>query len=149
MLSLTHTLISLPFAFYFESPPAIFVGAFIFHLLADTLLHWNLYPEVFKRWFYPLAAVDVISGILVAWYLTGNAFFTLPILLAIFAGNLPDIMQGLWDLAGASIQKHLSFAKPFFVFHDNLQLETKDPVRGLIWQVVLLIGAFVLIVRFI
>lgn len=138
MLSLTHTLISLPFAFLFENPFVIFAGAFIFHLFADTLLHWNIYPEVFKRWFYPLAALDVSLGLVLAWLLTGNTFFTWPILLAIFAGNVPDIMQGLWDLAGPSWQKHLSFAKPFFDFHDRLQLETKDPVRGLVWQAALI-----------
>ena len=138
MLSIAHTLISIPFGIYFDSPLLIFISAFLFHLFADTLLHWNIYPEKAGRWFYPLAMLDVASGLSVAWLLLGtSSFFTVPILLAIFAGNLPDILQAFWDMAGSRWQTRLSFLQPAFIFHDKLQYETSHVMRGLVSQGVL------------
>lgn len=145
MLSLAHTLISLPFGVYLNSPIAIFASAFIFHLLADTLLHWNVYPEQTGRMFYPLAALDVIGGVVVAWLILQGTFFTAPILLAVLAGNLPDILQGLWDLLPKHSQRTLRFLKPAFTFHDKLQLETTRIGKGLIWQAVLVVLAVLLV----
>lgn len=145
MLSLVHTLISLPFGVYFKNPLLILLSTFIFHLLADTLLHWNVYPEQFKKWFYPLAALDVISGIILAWFVMGDKFFTTPILLAILGGNLPDILQGLWDLTPTRLKQKLSYFKPAFHFHDRLQLETKSVSRGIIWQIALIALALFLV----
>lgn len=146
MLSLTHTLISLPFGVYLNNPLAIFAAAFVFHLLADTLLHWNIYPEQTGRFFYPLAALDVVGGLIVAWLVMGNQFVSAPILLAILAGNLPDILQGLWDLTGPKMQRALRWLKPAFDFHDRLQLETISMLKGVVWQAILIVIA-VFIVR--
>lgn len=145
MLALVHTLISLPFGVYLQNPLLILLSTFVFHLFADTLLHWNVYPDQFKKWFYPLAALDVISGVALAWFVMGDRFFTAPILLAILGGNLPDILQGFWDLTPKRIQQKISFLKPAFHFHDRLQLETKSISRGIVWQIVLVSIAIVLI----
>lgn len=145
MLSLTHTLISLPFGVYLDNPLAIFLAAFVLHLLADTLLHWNIYPEAARRTFYPLAALDVIGGLVVAWLVMDASFFTAPILLAILAGNLPDILQGLWDLLPRQGRKSLRALKPFFSFHDKLQLETKSISKGIVWQAILIVVAVALV----
>lgn len=137
VLSLTHTLISLPFAFYLENPLLIFLAAFVMHLLADTFLHWNIYPYRFKRYPYELVALDVAGGVVLAWLLTGEQLFTLPVLLAIAGGNAPDILHGVWEVAGKNIQdRYFNWAKPLFRFHDHLQLETTSVPRGLAWQVV-------------
>lgn len=147
MLSLTHTLISLPLAYYLDNPLLIFIAAIAGHFLCDTLLHWNLFPDqIPKKFFFPLVAADVGGGLLVAYFLTGNDFFTLPVLLAILGGNLPDIIHQLYELLPAAVKhRWLHWAAPAFVWHDRLQLETHNIGQGLITQATLVFLAIVLL----
>lgn len=137
MLSFTHTLISLPFAYYFDSPLLIFIAAFVFHLVADTFLHWNLFPEQSKQFFYPLVAVEITLGLVIATLLVGRDIATLPVMAAIAGGNAPDIIHQLWFLLSVpQRRKYFSWAQPAFDFHDNLQHETAHVARGLVSQVI-------------
>ncbi len=146
MLSLSHTLISLPFGIYLHNPFLIFVAAFVFHLFTDTLLHWNIYPWKFKKYPYAWVGLDIIGGLFIAWAVTGDQFFTLPVLAAIIGGNAPDVMQGLWDLIPKTQQDRFLFSlKPFFIWHDKLQLETPSAPLGLLSQVILICLAIFLI----
>ncbi len=146
MLAISHTLISLPFGLYLENPLLIFITAFIFHLFADTFLHWNIYPEQFKRYPYGLVALDVLGGLFMSRLLVGEAVFTLPVLLAIAGGNAPDVIQALWDMIPPKTRNsYFAWAMPFFHFHDHLQLETTHVGRGLVWQIVFVLLASTLI----
>lgn len=146
MLSATHTLISLPFAVYLQNPVVIFLAAFVFHLFADTLLHWNIFPFQFKKYPFAWVALDIASGLVAAFLLTGQQFFTIPIWAAIIGGNLPDVWHGLWEyIHDHHKDKYFWYLKPFFTWHDNLQLETLSPALGLISQALLIAATIALI----
>lgn len=139
MLAFTHTLISLPFGVYLNNPWLIFLAAFIFHLFADTLPHWNIYPFQFKRYPFVLVAIDVIGGLVAAWYLTSDQFFTLNIWAAIAGGNAPDVIHALWDFMPKKYHTiYFKSVKPFFAWHNKLQLETPSIAWGLVSQIVLI-----------
>lgn len=138
MLSLAHTLISVPFGIYFDNPLLIFLAAFLFHFFADTLLHWNVYPEKAGTLFYPLAFLDVASGLASAWLIVGSEILAAPILLAILAGNLPDILQVGWNILPGASRERLAFLQPAFTFHDKLQYETTNMLHGLVSQTALI-----------
>ncbi|MBI1833643.1 MAG: hypothetical protein HYR90_02345 [Candidatus Andersenbacteria bacterium] len=145
MLSLAHTLISLPFGVYVENPLLIFLSTFVFHLFLDTLLHWNFYPKSWGKLFIPFAALDVLTGLGLAYLIMGKAFLTTPILIAIIGGNLPDVFHMSWELLGPKWQNSslLAWSKPIFRFHDSLQLETVKVAKGLIWQGIFVFSALV------
>lgn len=149
MLALTHAVISLPFAFYFENLVLIFIAAFLFHLLADTLLHWNLFPDQAGKYFWPLVAVDVFGGLVISWLLVGELLFTVPLLAAIAGGLAPDVLHAFWEMLGKKKQRHwLPWAIPYFRFHEKLQLETPQVLPGLVWQIVLLVSSATLVAAF-
>lgn len=137
---------SLPFAFLMDNPWLIFLNAFLFHVLADTLLHWNIYPWKFKRYPVLLVGLDVGSGLAASWYLMGDAVFSWPVLAAITGGNAADVIHGLWELTPAGKQrKFFPFMRLFFIWHDSLQLETRHVVPGLLWQTILVTISLLLI----
>lgn len=138
MLSLAHTIISLPLAIYLDSPLLIIIAGIILHHFLDTLTHWNLYPDQFTRYPYELVVMDFTGGLLIAWAVTGSQFFSIPVLAAIFGGNLPDILHGLWDFLPPRLQQHTpALAKRWLIFHNNIQLETESLRRGLPAQIIL------------
>lgn len=146
MLSFTHTLISLPFAVYLQNPVLIFLSAFAFHLFADTLPHWNLYPEQLKRYFIPLVPFDIASGLFAAFLLFGSDVISLPVLTAIAGGNMPDILQGFWELTPRRLKNGpLRSLQPLATFHERLQSETYSVTRGVVSQIILAILALALI----
>lgn len=148
MLSITHTIISLPLAFLFTNPILIFVSALLLHLFADTLLHWNIYPEQFKRFPILLIALDVAGGPVVALSLLGNEALSLPVLLAIFGGNLPDVLHMSWGLLPPRIRDNPpNWIAAALKFHDHIQHETHIKWHGLILQVLVMIIAISLLFR--
>lgn len=146
MLSFSHTLISLPFAYVGNNPVLIFLAAFVFHLFADTLLHWNIFPHHFKRYPYAWVALDILGGVLASWFVTGDQFFTIPVWAAIIGGNLPDVWHGLWEfIHDHHKDKYFWYLKPFFVWHDKLQLETLNPLLGLASQIILIVVSVLIV----
>lgn len=146
MLSIAHTLIALPFAVYLDNPIIIFVAAFVFHIFSDTFLHWNIFPQDYKGFPYHIVALDVLGGLVLAWLIIGNAIFTWPFLIAIAGSNAPDVFHSLWlIIQKGKYQKILSWAKPFFNFHDHLQIETHDIKKGLVFQILFSIIAVYLV----
>ena len=114
MLSVIHTIISLPLAEYLHSWFLIFVTAVLLHLLADTTLHWNIMPNQFKRFPYGLVFLDVAAGLILAWLLVGKDIFTLPYLAAIVGGNITDLLHVTWDSAPKYHSKFPRILKQFF-----------------------------------
>lgn len=147
MLSLTHTIVSLPFGIYLQNPTLIFVAAFLFHLLTDSLLHWNIHPKRHPRFPYKLVILDVISGLGAAWLLLGDNIIAPAIVAAIAGGNAPDILHSLWLLRSKTNPPPLwlTWVKPFFTFHHKIQRETDNIVRGLVFQIILVALALTLI----
>lgn len=142
MLSVTHTIVSLPVGVHVPQPVLAFGIAFLLHLFVDTLLHWNIYVDK-HRWPYFWTAVDVLGGLAVAYLLLSQKILTAPVLAAILGGNLPDIwggVAGLWQrLGGKAVdyEQHSAFLR----FHAGLQHETSSPWKGLVWQGVLVLAA--------
>ncbi|MAF80788.1 hypothetical protein CL628_02120 [bacterium] len=146
MLSIIHTFISLPFSIVLENPVLIFISAAVFHLFADSLLHWNIYPHEMKRFPALLIALDVVGGLAVAIVVFGSTAFTLPILVAIAGGNFPDALHTSWDLLPKRTTRRAPrWVKSAFAFHNGLQHETYDVARGLVWQIVLAVIALLVI----
>jgi hypothetical protein len=145
MLSLAHTLISLPWGVYLDNPMLVFVIAAALHFAADMLPHWNIYPQNFSRFPYELIALDIVAGLGIAFVLLGNDLLTLPILVAIAGGNAPDIAQCLWLLAGGEKEprRFPAWFNVPFLFHHRIQFELASPLKGLISQI---IGAAIAIV---
>lgn len=137
MLSLSHTIISLPFGLAFTNPLIIFLGAFLMHLVSDMFLHWNIYPHHFKRYPFFLVGLDVISGLIASYIILNNSLFTIPILTAIAGGNAPDVLHAFWSFLGKTRQKHApAFVQWAFRFHEIIQRETESPLIGGLWQIV-------------
>jgi hypothetical protein len=137
MLSLSHTLISLPIAAYTENLWLIFALAFVLHLFADSLPHWNFLPD--KKGRYPLlpAAFDISLGLILAWLILSHKILTPPYLVAIFGGNLPDILHAFWHFQPTSAQTRWPQPiRAMFAFHHNIQWETKKIIPGLISQII-------------
>jgi len=147
MLSIAHTLASLPFGVYLQNPLLILILTFAFHLFLDTLLHWNIYPRDFKRYPFLLVALDVGGGLLVAWLLLGtDIFLSAPIIAAIIGGNLPDVLHAFWEFLSPSQQTRLpKLIQGFFHFHHDLQRETNDIARGLVSQVIIVALSIILL----
>lgn len=141
MISTAHTLISLPFGLYFNDHLwVIFILSFLWHFVMDMLPHWNLYPEDYHRshmLFYAMAALDVISGVFFARLIYGPIAFSIPMLVAILGGNMPDILHTIYDNYWGRKQKWLTWAKPFFDYHEKIQCELKSMWLGIISQVIM------------
>lgn len=137
MLSLAHTIISLPFGLAFTNPFLIFIGAFLMHLVSDMALHWNIYPHHYKKYPFLLVALDCASGIVLSILLLGNTAFTIPVLAAILGGNMPDILHAFWSFMGKTRQKRTpKLIQHVFAFHENIQWETESPLIGGLSQVI-------------
>lgn len=134
MLSLVHTIISLPLAVHSQNPVAIFIMAIVLHFLADMPLHWNLDPSKPGKKIYFFIALDVGLGLVAARLLLGKEFWSWPTWAAIAGGNAPDVAHALRYLASANQQRYLSWLKPFFRFHAVIQNETTNIPVGLISQ---------------
>lgn len=134
MLSLAHTLISLPLGIYFQNPLLIFITAVLLHFVCDMILHWNIYLHHYKKFPYIQVALDVIAGPLIAYLFIGQDLFTIPVLAAIAGGNTPDIIHTLWEM---SKKRRWPWLKPFFHWHHNIQVETNDLLIGLTPQLTL------------
>ena len=138
MLSIAHTLISLPFGYIFQNPIAAFSAAFIMHFVCDHVLHWNIYPHKMRTYPFGLVALDILSGLIVAYIVTGTHFLTWPIIAAIAGGNAPDVLHGLWSFTPEKMQRTFpKFVIAYFKFHENIQRETDSVPRGLLWQIIL------------
>lgn len=148
MLSLSHTIISLPFAIVLNNPVLIFLAAFVWHIFCDTLLHWNIYPRVGHRYPRELVALDIGAGLLLGWFCTGDAFFSLPVLAAIAGGNAPDILHGLWDMFTPPKAGLPPIIRAAFTFHDRSQLETNSAAAGLISQATLILFSLLAVAYF-
>lgn len=145
MLSLAHTITSLPFAVYLQNPFLIFAAAFLFHLLTDSILHWNIDPSQ-RPYPYKFVAIDVLGGIVLASFISTNRLPFWPITFAIIGGNLPDIIQALWDIFGPTKHsKYIMWLKPFFIFHKRIQRETTNIPQGLASQIILIALALTLV----
>lgn len=146
MLSLAHTLISLPLGIYLNNPLIIFVAAFALHLLCDMIIHWNICPEYYPSFPYKQVATDVLTGPLVAYLMLGQELLSIPVLAAIIGGNMPDIIQGIWTLLKqVDRQRYVHWLNPFFHWHHRIQVETNDLLLGLTPQLVLVAFSFVLV----
>jgi len=139
MLSFTHTLISLPIGLYLSNPIIIFITAFIFHFLADSLLHWNIDPKNGTRYTFYFIAFDILGGLILSWAIIGRQLFTMPIIIAIFGSSLPDIIQVLWHLfRNKEHGKYFRWLLPFLNFHEKIQFETTSIPKGLAAQIILI-----------
>lgn len=147
MLATTHVITSIPLGIHFSNPLVIFFTSCALHFVLDSLLHWNIYPQKFKRYPYGLVGLDIASGIVVGWFAIGNQLFTLPILIAITGGLAPDILHGLWFIAKPRTRnKYLKWMDPFFKFHDKVQKETHNIAKGIIWQIIVISVALIAMV---
>lgn len=145
MLAFTHTVASLWLGVYFNNWVLAFLAAFVWHLFCDTWLHWNIYAWQFKGYPYGLVALDIVSGLLVSWLLFGSSLFTLPLLAAIAGGNMPDVLQTIWEKFNLKKEPAWRWAASFFNFHENLQQETLSPGKGLISQMIILLVTIALL----
>jgi hypothetical protein len=149
MLSIAHTIISLPFGYVFQNPLVSFCVAFAVHLYCDHILHWNIYPHKMRKYPFVLVALDVFSGLIVAYIVTGSNFLTWPILAAITGGNTPDVLHGLWSFTPKKLQlKAPQVVHTWFNFHERIQRETDSVSRGLVWQIILSAIAIIIIQLF-
>ena len=138
MLSIAHTIISIPFGIFFKNPVLAFSVAFLMHLFCDHLLHWNIYPHKMAKYPFLLVALDVISGLGASYLIAGNAVFTVSVLAAIAGGNTPDILHALWGMLAKNQRKNApKLIRTFFAFHVNIQRETDSIPKGLVSQIVL------------
>ncbi len=138
MLSVTHTLVSLPIGAAVQQPVLSFLLALLLHLFADTLLHWNIYLHRHRRP-YLWAAVDVAAALGIAWLLVPDRFLTAPMVAAIIGGNAPDLWQNSVPIVQRvlPVPRWLGKENPLLRFHSSIQDETDTWWKGVAWQVVL------------
>ncbi len=137
MLSVSHTIISLPFGLLLNNPFISFCATFCMHLLSDMMLHWNIYPHHYKKYPYIQVAIDIASGLLLAYALLDTRMFSLPILAAIAGGNAPDVLHGVWSfMPSAAKARAPKWVKSWFSFHKRIQWETDSPLVGGLSQII-------------
>lgn len=138
MLSIAHTIISLPLGVAFTNPFLIFFAAFFMHFVLDTFLHWNIYPHHYKKYPFLLVGIDVVSGLVLSYLLLENSMFTVSVLAAIAGGNAPDVFHAFWSFLKKDTRKHMPrFIRASFAFHEKIQWETESPLLGGLSQIVL------------
>lgn len=148
MLSAAHTIISLPLGLLLNNPIAIFAAAFCMHILCDMILHWNVYPQHYKKYPYIQVASDITSGLVLAYLILDDTLFTLPVLAAIMGGNAPDVLHGLWSFLSDSAKKKMpAWVHKWFFIHEKVQWETKSPLLGGLSQV-LIGGLAIMLARY-
>lgn len=146
MLSVTHSLVSLPLALYLQHPVTIFLAAVVLHFLADTILHWNIFYDEYKRYPYAAVGFDVATGGIAAYLLVGTSLPPIAALAAVIGGNAPDILDGIWSFIQSTRYRWLlAWLQPYFTFHDRLQHETYNKRVGLVTQVGLVALAVTLV----
>lgn len=145
MLSLAHTVISLPLGVFWQHPILVFSLAFVGHFLLDAIYHWNIYPPYHPKFPVFLVFLDIVGGFVIAWFVVGEDIVSLPILAAIIGGNAPDVAQTLWFLLGKPRSKRFPFLTYLFDVHDRIQWETHSVVKGLIPQLTISFLAILLI----
>ncbi|PIT98365.1 MAG: hypothetical protein COT71_01120 [Candidatus Andersenbacteria bacterium CG10_big_fil_rev_8_21_14_0_10_54_11] len=146
MLSLAHTLISLPLAAYLHHPLMIFFAAIILHFLADTILHWNIFYDEYEHYPYTAISLDVLGGILAAYVIVGHSLPANSAIAAIAGGNAPDVLDGIWSLLKKTPARPLlAWLQPYFSFHDKLQHETYNKRAGLLTQAAAVSFAIILV----
>jgi len=137
MLALSHTIVSATIGDKITNPAVSFSIAFVLHFLCDSLLHWNFYPHKHKPIAF-FALVDVLAGLIIAYFLLGPTFWQLSVIFAIVGGLLPDVIA-----FGAYF---LKIRIPYFTkFHDSIQRETEIVWKGMISQVIVIIISLVII----
>ena len=148
MLSAAHTIISLPFGLLLQHPAFSFIAAFCMHILCDMMLHWNIYPHHYKRYPFVRVAIDIGSGLLLAYFILGNSFFALPVLSAIAGGNAPDVLHGIWSFLSDPAKKRIpAWIQKWFFIHEKVQWETESPLLGGLSQIIIG-GAAIIIVLY-
>lgn len=147
MLSTAHTLASLPFGVFIANPWLALIYAAFFHMISDSLLHWNIYPHHFKRYPFGLVALDVFGGLIIAWLVVGQeTAVSTPVLFAVLGGNLPDIAHSFWELTPKDKRRLWpKLARVFFKFHHHIQKETDSIPLGLISQIIIVSASLALI----
>lgn len=146
MLSAAHTIISLPFGLAFANPLLAFISALLMHLVCDMLLHWNIYPQNYKKYPFILVGIDVAVGLIISYFLLGNGVFTVPIMAAIAGGNAADVAHALWKFLLPQKRKDApGGVQAIFYFHEKIQWETESPLLGGLSQVILCTIAIFLI----
>jgi hypothetical protein len=145
MLSLVHTIVSLPFGVYLQNPIIIFLSVFIFHFVLDSIFHWNIYPPHHAKFPILPVSLDITGGLILAWLIVGSDLVSLPIIVAIIGSNAPDVFQSLWYMLGEPKSKRFPFATFLFEMHDQIQWETNHIIKGLIPQTALAILAIYLV----
>jgi hypothetical protein len=104
--------------------------------VSDTFLHWNIYPQKYKKYPFFLVGMDVFSGLILSYILLQNTMFTLPVLAAIAGGNAPDVFHAFWSFMGKKRQKKTPrFVQAAFRFHEKIQWETESPLKGGLSQI--------------
>ncbi len=145
MLSFTHTILSLPLADLFHNPAAIFLAAFLLHLAADAILHWNVDPTR-RPYPYKFVALDVLSGLALALPIAAGRWPVLSTLAAIAGGNAPDAIHSLWYIfKPTKYSKYIHWLEPFLSFHKKIQRETTSVPLGLASQIILIALALSLV----
>lgn len=136
MLSIAHSIISIPFGILFQNPVLAFVSSFAIHLVCDRMLHWNIYPHHYKKYPFLLVALDVVAGLGASYLIAGNTVFTVSVLFAIAGGNMPDILHAGYSALSKRQKKALpKWVLSCFYFHEDIQRETDSIPKGLVSQI--------------
>lgn len=90
MLSTTHLVSGAAIGTVASSPLEIIVYSILFHFLLDLIPHWD--PNFEKnRKFFLIASIDLLVGLLLAFYLVGKQLDHM-VLLAMAFSILPDVV---------------------------------------------------------
>lgn len=144
MTSASHALIGATVAYTIPNPSLGLPLAFFSHFIADIIPHWDFAygrrPKTRRRIFFE-AAIDVVFGFIVVWYI----FHKLPVepvylFAAIITAQLPDwldtFLPTVLNYQGFPVKLIDSFQRRF---HWKLGLPW-----GLVTQLVLILGLLVI-----
>lgn len=145
MLSLAHTVISLPFGVFLHNPILIFFLAFALHFALDAIYHWNIDPHQYPSFPVFPVSIDITAGLIIAWNVVSGDVVSLPILAAIAGSNAPDVAHTLWYSFGKPRSKRFPYITYLFDLHNRIQWETESIAKGLIPQSILVFIAILLI----
>ncbi len=96
MTATAHALVSGAIAATIPNPTLAIPLAFVSHFVMDAVPHWDFgtnWRSRAKAKTGAIATVDTILGFSLAYLLFGGKVESIPLLLAVIAGNLPDWME--------------------------------------------------------
>lgn len=138
MLSTAHLLTGAAVGTVLQNPAEVILVSILLHFVWDSWPHWDPnYDEWPRKQWFLVSSADLLIGLCLAWYITGEGINDL-VMLGMFFSIFPDILTML------AILGKIKFLKKYVAWHRKIQNVAKLKF-GLVFQLMVVIAAVLVI----